>query len=149
MGDTPRMTVSVAKYIGMPIASLISKETGVELSERDAYVLNFCQGMSTELYNGYVDGDFVCCWGLVAPTVFSTQAYLWMYASDAVAKHQFLFVRRSQIIVEDMLTRYDSLTGHCVCAARSSRRWLRWLGAEFGPPQGDIVPFTIRRRLRG
>jgi hypothetical protein len=143
------MTVCVATHIGMPIAALISQETGAKLNDRQIEVLNFCQTISSELYKGYVDDEFVCCWGLVPPTVFSTQAYLWMYTSEAVAKHQFLFVRRSQIIVEDMLSRYDSLIGHCVANSRTSRRWLRWLGAQFGPQVGDLVPFIIRRRLHG
>lgn len=142
------MTVHVQPLIHSPLSGLISA-SGVVLSDRNAEILDFCQTMSGELWNGFIDDEYICTWGLVPPTVFSTQAYIWMYATPAVRNHQFLFIRRSQIVIEGLLERYESLIGHCFIESHSSRKWLRFLGAEFGEPNGNIVPFTIRRRSRG
>jgi hypothetical protein len=63
-----------------------------------------------------------------------------------VEQHKFLFVRYSQRWLEQAKKEFPVITGHTVISNTSGIRWLRrYLGAEFGEPEGDFVPFQIRR----
>ena len=129
-----------------PLAELITTLTGKYVSDQFSEVMAMCQALSGEIWIGYVDGEFACCWSMIPPSVFSRQAYLWMYHTEVVEKHTFAFVRRSQIEVQKMLERYPVLYGHCKVSEPRSIRWLRWLGAVFHDPEGGLIPFTIRKR---
>lgn len=139
------MSVFVLRVDSLTKPVLISQMLGHNILGRYAEMMDFCLKLSGEVWSGYVDEELICCWGLIPPSVFSTTAYLWMWHGASVAEHQFLFIRRSQIEVERMLTRYETITGHCEVVNTSGIRWLRWLGAVFGEPVGSAIPFTIRR----
>jgi len=141
------MNVSVQPLIQGTVSNFILAFCGPVLSSREASIFDYCQSMG-EIYTGFVDGEFICCWGLIPPTFLSTQAYLWMWAPEPI-KHQFLFIRQSQVQVQHMLERYESIVGHCRDDARSAKRWVKWLGGEFEYPQNGLVPFVIRRRTDG
>lgn len=126
-----------------PISKMINGLFGPILSQTDCAAFDYCQVLGA-VYAGFVDGEFICCWGLIPPTFLSNQAYLWMWAPEPI-KHQLVFIRRSQIQVAKMLERYERIVGHCQTKAKSSQRWLRWLGAEFDTPDGGVMAFTIRR----
>lgn len=95
---------------------------------------------------GLIDGDVACLVGLIAPTILSNQAYLWMKTTDIVEANQFIFVRHTQRALEDLLKLYPIIVGHCVVDSPRSIRWLKWLGAEFGLPEGRAIPFQIRAK---
>lgn len=135
------MRIIVEPHTTGKISSLISLFSGE--NPKLLYMLDYCQNLG-EVYTGFIDGDFICCWGLIPPSFLSNQAYLWMWAPEPM-KHQLVFIRHSQIQVQRMLTRYEKIVGDCQLTARSARRWLLWLGAEFGQPHRDLIPFTIRR----
>lgn len=141
------MTVTVHPLIGTNISAFIEAFCGPSLSDRDASIFDYCQSLG-EVYTGFVDGEFICCWGLIPPSFLSTQAYLWMWAPEPI-KHQFLFIRQSQVQVQKMLETYETIVGHCRVNSRSAQRWLRWLGAEFESPKDDVMPFVIRRKTDG
>lgn len=90
------------------------------------------------------DGKILCFWGLIPPTLLSDCAYLWLYTTENMQEHVFSLVRHSQRAVEEMLQDYPIIVGHGVIGATKSLRWLRWLGARFGEPQGKLLPFEIR-----
>lgn len=138
------MNVVVTPFTGVALSSLME-----ELSERNADLLDFCQRMSGEVWSGFIDDAYICSWGLIPPTVFSTQAYIWMHTREVVTAHQFVFIRQSQRIIEEMLKKYEVLVGHCIVDARRSQKWLKLLGAEFGEPENNVIPFAIRRRTNG
>jgi hypothetical protein len=140
------MKISVERVVDGSITSLISFATGAMLTDRYADMMQLCQKLSGEVWSGYIDDKLVCCWGLIPPSVFSDTAYLWMYNTEALAEHQFVFIRRSQIEVQRMLTQYNRIVGHCVVGNEKAQRWLRWLGAEFDAPQAGARAFTIRRK---
>ena len=140
------MKVSVEPIIGNTITSLISLATGATLPDRSADMMTLCQRMSGEVWSGYIDDKLVCCWGLIPPSVFSDTAYLWMYNTESLVEHQFVFIRRSQIEVQRMLRNYSRIVGHCVVGNDKAARWLRWLGAEFDAPEAGARAFTIRRK---
>jgi hypothetical protein len=143
------MTVSVKPLLGESITSLIAIATGSQLGERYAEMMDLCQKLSGEIWSGYIDEKLVCCWGLIPPSIFSNVAYLWMYNTEMLAEHQFVFVRRSQIEVARMLQSYPTIVGHCVVGNDKAARWLKWLGAEFEPPHDGMRKFAIRSHAHG
>lgn len=142
------MSVSIEPAIA-PLSDLISFHADARLDDRKLAMLDWCRSMSSEVWTGRIDGDLVSVWGLIPPTIISTQAYLWMHATDRVSEHKFLFVRHSQRTVERMLEHYQTIIGHCLVGAQDSIRWVRWLGGEFSEPEGPYVPFRIERRSHG
>jgi len=135
------MTVTVQPLTSGRISALVcacSDYTSAELRIFDRF-----QALG-EVYLGYVDTEFVCCWGLISPSFLSTRAYLWMWAPKHF-RHHFVFIRQSQIHIRAMLRCYDEIVGECLATNRSAQRWLRWLGATFDEPRGPVLPFTIRR----
>src|SRR5205823_6185883 len=97
-------------------------------------VLAECIAMSIVRWTGTVDGEQACAWGLIAPTVLSERAYLWLITTNLVDEHKFIFVRHSQRFMEVMLDKYPVIVGHCVVGEERSMRWLKWLGATFRNP---------------
>ncbi len=136
------MTTIISKLEG-PLSEIILAEFGKILSDHEMEILDQSQSLG-EVWVGYVDGHFVCCWGLIPPSFLSNQAYIWMWASEKVP-HQFLFVRHSQLQMNKFLERYDSIVGQCSLENGSAQRWLHWLGAEFEPPVNGLRPFVINR----
>ena len=98
---------------------------------------------SVVVWIGYQDDQVLCAWGLCPPTFCADSAYLWLWTTQHMTEHVFTFVRHSQRAVAEMLQSYPTIHGHCVIGATKSIRWMRWLGAVFGPPQGKLLPFTI------
>src|SRR5262245_24568769 len=108
--------------------------------------MDFFLSMSTEIWAGYIDDELACIWGVVPPSLMSFQAYLWLYTTDVIKEHQFVLVRHSQMVIEELLKDYTSIVGHAIVGSDKSIRWLKWLGAKFGEPQGSGIPFRISRR---
>ena len=101
---------------------------------------------STHIWVGADDGKVIAVWGLIPPTLMSDTAYLWLFTTKHFTSHVFMFVRHSQRAIQSMLEEFPHICGHGVVAHSRSLRWLHWLGAEFGEPQGPYIPFTIRKR---
>jgi hypothetical protein len=109
-------------------------------------VLRECMWRSIEIRQGLVDGKVACAWGLIPPTVLSNTAYLWLLTTDIIVEHKFLFIRHSQRYIEEALKRYPTIIGDVVGYNPSAKRWIRWLGGEFGPIVAGRAPFTIRAK---
>ncbi len=119
------------------------------LTHEEMEILEQYLTFSAKLYIGSVDGKMCCAWGVVPPTLMSEKAYLWLFSTEAVEEHKFLFVRNSQKAIADILEDWPVITGYCEVNSTRSARWLRWLGAKFGEPvQGRSAwyrPFEIRK----
>jgi len=124
-------------------AKKILENLGQEVLEQRA--MDFCLLMSTQIWAGFVDGEPICVYGVIPPSLMSNQAYLWLYTTGLLKEHQFVLIRHSQMVIEDVLKQYSSIVGHAVLGADKSIRWLKWLGAKFGHPQGNALPFRIER----
>ena len=109
-------------------------------------VLRECLYRSVHVRYGLVDGEVACVWGLIPPTLLSTTAYLWLLTTEIIAEHKFLFVRYSQLYVQEALKSFPCIIGDCIVGERSAMRWLRWLGAEFAEPIDGRIPFVIRKK---
>ena len=101
--------------------------------------------VSTHLWIGLVDKDLICAFGVAQPSLISERAYFWVWATEKLRDHVFIFTRRSQMVVADLLNQFPTLFGFCDTSEPGAERWLRWLGAKFGPSEGDMIPFEIRR----
>lgn len=137
------MKVAVLEADRLTIRQLISSAKGGTLSECETKTLNDCLALSSSLWIGSVDGKFLCAWGLAPPTLLSNEAYLWLFATEEVREHEFLFVRHSQIAIAKMLKEYPRLVGHTMIGSNRSIRWLKWLGARFFDPVNGLLPFMI------
>lgn len=110
---------------------------------------------SVESWVGCVDDEPACVWGLIAPSMMSEAAYLWLITCDLVDEHKFTFVRQSQMIIQRLLQDFPLIEGHAIVGEERARRWLKWLGVSFGDPiQGLdgkmlLLPFTLRSNSRG
>ena len=140
------MTVAVEKIGRGEVMDLISQVEDDSLTENDKETFRRCVEQTTSVWIGLADGKLVCIWGLIPPTLLSDTAYLWLYTTEAIKGHEFLFVRHSQIAVKAMLKLYPTITGITKIGNEQTLRWLKWLGAEFGEPNGLILPFTIRNK---
>lgn len=105
-----------------------------------------CIKATTGLWTGFIADELVCFWGVMPPSLISDSAYLWLYTTERLLGNEFLFVRYSQMAIEKILAEYPVIRGHASADNTRGIRWLRWLGATFGDPQGLLIPFTIRRR---
>lgn len=117
----------------------------LNLDEVEQKSMDFALLMSTIIWAMFFNNRLACLWGVIPPTLMSEQAYLWFYTTDALEGHEFGLVRHSQIAIEEILEEYPSIVGHSAIGADKSIRWLKWLGAKFGQPQGTGVPFRITR----
>ena len=136
------MTTKI-KPVGSAEARDIVK--AIDFSSVEEKTMDYCLTMSTNVWAGFVDDRLACIWGVIPPSLMSNQAYLWLYTTDVIKEHQFLLVRHSQLVVDELLKEYSSIVGHVIMGSDKSFRWLKWLGARFGEPQGAGVPFRISR----
>jgi hypothetical protein len=117
-------------------------------NETDKRTMEFCLLMSSTMWAGFIRGKLACIWGVIPPSLVSDQAYAWLNTTEVLDGHEFIFVRHSQMVFDELLEEYASVVGHVIIGADKAYRWLRWLGAEFGQPQGTVVPYRITRHDR-
>lgn len=139
------MTTEIAAVSKKEIANLISTSAEIKLTENEQKQFRRCLRSTAVVWVGKVDGNLVCIYGLIPPSLADNRAYLWLHTTDRVEDYEFTFVRQSQIAVRKMLETFPLIYGHCEVGAERSQRWVKWLGAEFGEPEGSLVPFKIGR----
>lgn len=124
---------------------LISSGEWGKVEDKDAKKLEDFLTVTSQFWIGAVGNDIICAFGIAPPTFLSDQAYFWVWATNKLKDHVFIFTRRSQIVVRELLKQFPILFGHCDTDEPGSKRWLTWLGAEFQRAEGDMIPFVIRR----
>ena len=140
------MNVAIVPKFEYPLSEIIRRAPVVS-KDAETKLKQFIR-RSDEVWFGMVDDQVAAVWGLVTPSLISNQrAYMWLLTTDLVEQHKFIFISRSQLFVEDALNRYPVLIGHVELGNTRAKRWLTWLGAEFGPIGEDgNWPFQIRRK---
>jgi len=111
-------------------------------------VVDGCLKSSSVVWLGLADNKVACVWGVALPTLLSNRAYLWLWTSEIVKEHPFIFVRRAQMVIKELLEEYEVVTGVVDASdpgVTSSVRWLKLLGAKFGLPSDGLIPFQIRK----
>lgn len=140
------MTAAVARCTGAEAYDLIYRDHLAKLSDSEQEIMQRHMMNSYRCWVGYEDDKVLCFLGIIPPTVLSDCAYLWLYTTEHLTEHVFIFVRYSQRIVQEMLSEFPTIVGHCEINNLRAQRWLRWLGAKFGEPiEGKALPFTIVR----
>lgn len=134
------------RKVGAEEAMKLTRDMVVD--ENAERTMEFCLLMSTNMWAGFIRGKLACIWGVIPPSLMSDQAYAWLNTTEVLRGHEFIFVRHSQIVFDELLEEYSSVVGHVIIGADKAYKWLRWLGAEFGPPQGMVVPYRITRHDR-
>ena len=135
------MKVEIIDVKDWPFTALV-KQGG--LTDQEWNMIGYCYDHSEERWMGAVDKIVACMWGLIPPTMLSDRAYLWLYHNEIVEEHKFTFIRHSQIQMKRMLSIYPHIVGECMITNPTGRKWLQWLGAKFGLPDGFLAPFEIK-----
>ena len=140
------MSVSIQRAPRADLSALISSHIApnmneVELRRFERFVL-----VSQGIWHCEIKGEFIGMWGTIPPTLLSEQAYLWVYTNEKVKRHEFVFIRHSQLAIAEVLKEWPIIHGHTEVSATKSIRWLKWLGAEFLEPEDRLIPFFIRRK---
>jgi hypothetical protein len=117
-----------------------------DLSSVEEIAFETCVTMSKQIWAGFIDGRLVCAWGAIPPTLLSTQAHLWLYCTELLDEHKFIFIRSSQRILEELLCEYELIVGYVMVDNPRAQRWLVMLGAILGERDGNRIPFKIRRK---
>lgn len=138
------MKVDIFRVDGFEAWDLICAENLASINPSGHEIMQRAIMNSSHVWVGTIDGVVMALWGLIPPTLMSDTAYLWLYTTDHMPEHTFLFIRHSQRAVQAVLAEYPTIVGHGRVGSDRSLAWLRWLGAEFGTPQGDFIPFTIK-----
>lgn len=99
---------------------------------------------SSYVWQGRIYGNLIGLMGVVPSTIIGDSAYIWLFATENFKKHSFIAARHSKRIIEEILKVYPVLYGHCEVGEYNSRRWIKFLGARFGPAHGVLIPFEIR-----
>lgn len=141
------MTTTIAPILRHELSDLIPSLDGGRLSVKEVAIFRGYVLASSVVWQAVVKGELYCIWGLIPPTLLSDRAYLWLHTTEAVEGNEFVLVRRSQIELAKMLEQFPTIVGHCAVDAARSIRWLGWLGAVFGPPEGKLIPFVIRSKV--
>lgn len=128
---------------GPRLLDLISIPHLAMLSANERDTMSRSLNNSPDAWVAYADQVLVGFSGVIPPTLLSSTAYFWLYTTRHFPAHRVAATRISRRLVADALGRYPVLVGHCT--DRSSR-WLRWLGATLGEPQGPLIPFRIEAR---
>lgn len=136
---------SLIKKVDSEHLSEVLEKAHVELTPRESKMLNVCRNMSLTTWIGYNNDELICIWGVIPPSIISEEVYLWLHTTGAIKTSQFIFVRHSQMVIQELLKEYKLITGHVSVNAPASKRWLKWLGAEFGHPKAGMFPFRIER----
>lgn len=139
------MTVSIERVSPLRIQELIYQKISPTMSEDSLAKFQQAMAFTTIMWGGWVRGELKCLWGLVPPTLLSEEAYLWLHVIEPVGEYEFAFVRHSQRAIEEAVSVFPKIIGHCEAGADRSIRWIKWLGGRFGEPEGKMVPFVIRR----
>ncbi len=140
------MTLSIQSIAANEAFDLIYADHLATLSDIDQETMHRAMLNSSHLWIGEQDGKILCVWGLIPPTMLSDRAYMWLRTTRHMKEHVFLFVRHSQRALTELLETYPMIVGHCLISNSKAIRWLQWLGATFGYPQGEFIPFEIRAK---
>jgi hypothetical protein len=135
--------ISITNKIELDLPEIVSRTAFP--SDGSERTFRYCLQRSDRWWAGTVDGKVACVFGLIFPSLLSTSAYIWLLTTDLVDEHQFPFVRYSQICIKEVLSHCDEVRGHVDVRQPRSVRWLKWLGATVGRPQGFYASFIIRK----
>lgn len=102
-----------------------------------------CMQQSTAIWLGLADGTTAAAFGVVPPSIFSDEAYIWLLHTYICEEHPYRFIRWSRKVIGEAQALYPRLWGLCDVSNLRSRRWLEWLGANFEAVGDPLRKFHI------
>lgn len=126
------------------IKTILDDSTVAGLPDAEGKLATYFAG-SNLVWVGKINDKIVCVYGLMGQCLLQQSAYMWMLHTKALEANKFIFIRHSQCVIEESLKLYDEIHGHVVASNESGKRWLKWLGAEFGYEGDAVIPFVIRK----
>jgi hypothetical protein len=139
------MTAVILKVTPSEAWDLIFFDHLSMLSPIDQETMNRALHNSSHIWLGCDNHKVLAIWGLIPPTLLSDRAYLWLYTTENLTSHQFMFIRHSQRAVKEMLEQYPLIVGNTLLSNSRAIRWLKWLGAEFIPTDNPVLYFEIKK----
>lgn len=130
----------------LEVRDMIIDMKGGVLTDKDYNALTACTAHASHTWLCTDDDKPVAAFGLVPPTILSDRAYLWLYCTELSDHHKFIFVRRSQIVIEELMKLYPTIYGVCEEDNDRAIRWIKRLGAQFSFPHNGAVSFVIEAR---
>lgn len=138
------MTTNIFRLDSAAAYDLICADHLAMLPSMDRETMHRAIMNSSEVWVAAKGDAVLAIWGLIAPTLLSDVAYLWLFTTKNMSGHEFRLIRHSRHLIQAMLRDYTCIHGHGAVGNDHSLRWLGWLGAKFGEPQGNFLPFEIR-----
>lgn len=139
------MTATIHRATADETWDLIFTEHMAMLSSVDQETMYRTLRNSSHIWLGCDVEKVLGLWGLIPPTLLSDRAYLWLYTTEHLKGHEFMFIRHSQRAVQEMLESFPLIVGNTIPSNRRAIRWLKWLGAEFIPSDNPVLYFEIRK----
>ncbi len=140
------MAVMIDRVPRAEISGLISSHIAPSLNQDQLRKFKQFVLVSQSIWYCEIKGEFIGMWGTIPPTLLSDHTYLWVHTNEKVNGNTFVFIRHSQLAIAEILKEWPYVHGHCIASAAKSIRWLKWLGAVFDEPEGNLIPFVIRRK---
>lgn len=128
------MSVSVE---GLTREQTLAAVNCLSLSQWEYAVMRRCLRASEKVWVGYIDDQLVCIYGIIMPSLLSQSVHLWLHVTSAIEGHEFVFVRHSQRVVQELLKEYPLV--HGVVGSKQAAKWLKWLGATIEDGEFQIV----------
>ena len=107
---------------------------------------------STEPLEAWHGMELVCLFGIGQSRLRPGYGSPWMVGTDAIYKHDQLFLRMSRAWIEAVHPQYQLLENWVFSENRDAMRWLDWLGFEINPqaqPYGQFGKPFHHFEMRG
>lgn len=139
--------IQINEVVGnTPLVDIINNKMPNLLTRDEEVALNKCQMFSASTYVVMNDEELMCVWGLIPPSILSTEVYLWLHVTPSVQGHHFQFVRHTQMVLQEILKDYEVVVGQVRTDAPQNRKFVKMLGAKFGETADNFTQFRIERK---
>ena len=98
---------------------------------------------SSHAWTALIDGRPELIFGVGELNVLAGIGAPWLLGTDAVETHYVAFLRHSVSFRDQLLRRYPVMRNFVDDKNKASKRWLKWLGAEFSDPV-DVKGHSFR-----
>jgi hypothetical protein len=100
---------------------------------------------SEKAWVGFIDGEPVCMFGVVASSILGNVGRPWMVGTKQLDEHPLVFLRRCKRegCLREMRERFDVLTNYVDARNTRAIQWLVWLGFEISTNPQKIGPYKM------
>ena len=96
------------------------------------------------VWEGRINGEVACVFGLIPKSIFDDEAYIWLLTTTVAQQHPFVFLRHSQIMMRRLFKLYNVIYGHVLPSNKNGVKWLKWLGMKVRGQRSGMIEFEIR-----